>query len=139
MKEDVNLIAKSIFKSNNIRPTRIRLQVFAVLYKSKKSFSLLEMHEHFNREKDRISLYRALQKICSSNSAKSFIDLSGILRYAYLDKDNYKSPIFLCTSCNSVKILPLLPLDYTLKIESETSISQTPLTIFGKCKNCQHR
>ena len=138
MEEDFYSTSQDILIANKKRPTKLRVKVLEILYSTRLAFSLYELKLIF-KEEDRVSLYRALRDVEMCKLGYSFIDLKGIKRYAYLVERKNNSPIFSCTICNMVEVLPKLPsIDGAELLKYDYSIGPKQLVLFGCCKMCKN-
>ena len=123
--------------SRKTRPVKLLLDLFN---KHKNAISVIELVSIFEKDMNKTTVYRILNRLEESGILHSFTDKKGLKRYAKGDqravsnKNKKLHPHFLCEECGISKCLPIKISNPTIPDLTITSSEQLYL---GQCNNCQ--
>jgi Fur family ferric uptake transcriptional regulator len=135
-------IYKAKLEENNVRATKVRIQILEYFYNSETAYSHTEIEKSLSELCDRVTIWRNLQTLEEKNILHSFKDSEGTTRFALCDhslckqkhQDNHLH--FECKICkehsciNDIEAkIPSLPLGYQLE---ELNLHAT-----GICPKCK--
>lgn len=127
-----------ILKENNIRPTRLRVKVLHRLMSSHKSFSSTELQRHFEKEQDRVTIYRILNVLYDADLLENTVDTDGVARYFYCGEKSAFRPSFRCRICGIMSLLSPLPDFYQYELDKHL-VDGAVLLFSGTCERCKNK
>ena len=121
---------ESLFKENNLKVTKQRLEIINIINKLKDKATISNIVK--NVDMNRSTVYRIIDKLCSNNIVIKDINVNN--KDYYVLKNNHKHYI-KCIKCNSIKDLDECPFD-NMEIDNFKIIKHS-LKIDGICNKCQ--
>ena len=122
-----------------IRKTKSVELLLREFKENKDAISIVELIDKFNKKMNKTTVYRILDRLEKSSILHSFIDKSGLKRYAKGQKkiessNSYNThPHFLCEDCGTSSCIPI---DINIPIIPNYKIKTSEHLLIGQCKNC---
>ena len=122
-----------------IRKTKTVKLLLAEFNKSDDAISAIELVEKFNKQMDKTTVYRILERLEDSSVLHSFVDKDGLKRYAKGNKNTHSSdnseihPHFLCEDCG---VSSCLPITISIPPVPDYTIKSAEHLLIGQCKDC---
>lgn len=130
--------SREILQENNIRPTKLRVKVLDKLMSSGKSFSFMEMHHDFEKEQDRVTIYRIFNLLYEADLLEKAVDTDGVVRYFYCGEKNAFRRSFRCRICGIMPLLSPLPDFYQYELDKHL-VDGAVLLFSGTCEHCKNK
>tara|TARA_B100001778_G_C18468543_1_gene574652 strand:+ start:279 stop:659 length:381 start_codon:yes stop_codon:yes gene_type:complete len=108
-------------------------------FKNQNALTVIELINKFKTEMNKTTVYRILERLENSGILHSFLDQSGLRRYAKNNEEitlsniNSKHSHFLCEDCG---VSSCIPLDIKIPSNSNFTIKNSEHLLIGNCNNC---
>ncbi|WP_080054218.1 Fur family transcriptional regulator [Spirosoma aerolatum] len=130
--------AEQLLHKKGIRITTLRTAVLHFLMQARKAFTHADLERAFDKQLDRVSLYRCLLTLTEAGIVQKLIDSDGNCSYFFEVTSANSHPHFKCSQCETVTCLPGLPEDY-LNTLRQYQIDTLHLLAEGLCGTCRQQ
>ena len=132
---------KSILSEHNINKTKFRVDLLELFY-SKKSLSVLEILDHFNRTVNKVTIYRSLKSFEKKCLIHKVPDSKNFTRYSLCNKNecmngshDHSHGHFICYTCEQTFCLDSIKVENTNKLDG-FKVKNLKLVYEGYCNSC---
>jgi Fur family transcriptional regulator, ferric uptake regulator len=134
-------ILETILKEHDLRITQVRLELLNYFQDQKKALSHADLELHFQKNFDRVTIYRTLTSFLEKGLLHKIPDDSGIAKYAIChhegiehDHDDHHVH-FKCRKCEKIECLHNLEIP-KLHLPKRYKMENANLLIEGICAVC---
>ena len=138
----MKIIAEKILTEHKLRQTPIRIAVLSYFKESNTALSHANLEQNFNKQFDRVTLYRTLNSFIENGILHKVLDDSGSAKYAVCNDDhceihqhNDNHVHFKCLKCHTTQCLHDIEIPAIGHLPHYT-IQSANLLLEGICKIC---
>ena len=126
------------------KPSAVRDKIIAILEEKQQAFSHKDFQNMFSGKCDRVTIYRALDKLVEDGKIHKVTGQEGAVQYALCNScdshddgthHNHNHVHFSCTQCKKVTCIEhVVP---TLELPKTFTIQEVQCMVTGICNDCQ--
>jgi len=121
-----------------------KTEIERLLLKEGVALAHKRFQEHFGTSCDRVTIYRALDRLVNEGKLHKIVNLDGVIEYALCNKcennsqvHNHEHVHFKCSVCNKTTCLEKC--NPEIKLPSNYTIIQQQIIVLGTCPDCNKK
>jgi Fur family ferric uptake transcriptional regulator len=130
---------RSLLVRHDLRATRGRLNVLAVLQSTARPLSAAEVHERLAPERaDLATVYRSLESFADRSMVRPVVLRDGVRRFELAERKHHHH--LICDRCGSVQDLAacnVSPFESMARDEHGFQVTDHAIEFFGICQGCR--